>query len=102
MVLKTGMRLKSAVCSLEAIIIRAPKVEGVLSCGAAPLLPFTESGGDVAPLEQDEPDRALAGKRYIDEAVDMEVLCTKSGRGALSFDGRVLTPKEAKPLPASD
>ena len=42
------------------------------------------------------------GKRYVDDEIGIELLCTRSGSGALTVDGRVLTLKGAKPLPASD
>ncbi len=51
------------------------------------------------------PDAAAGtqlGKRYVSEAGDLEVLCTKPGEGTLSLDGAPLTIKGAKPLPASD
>ena len=44
----------------------------------------------------------LLGKRYVDPADTIEVLCTKPGEGALAFDDRVLDVKSAKPLPSSD
>ena len=42
------------------------------------------------------------GKRYANEEIGLEVLCTKAGTGTLTVNGEVLLPKEAKPLPASD
>jgi len=42
------------------------------------------------------------GKRYVDEPTGLEVLCVKPGSGTLAADGRDLTLKSAKPLPASD
>lgn len=102
MELKAGTKLKSAVCSLEAIVIRAPNAEGALSCGGAPM---TAAGGtpvDAAQLTEAEPGHALVGKRYVDEDTSLEILCTKGGKGVLAFDGRDLTLKAAKPLPASD
>jgi hypothetical protein len=44
----------------------------------------------------------LIGKRYVDAADTLEVLCTCSGAGELACDGVVMTLKAAKPLPASD
>ncbi len=44
----------------------------------------------------------LLGKRYVDEQTGLEVLCTKPGTGSLAADGRPLTIKAPKPLPASD
>lgn len=44
----------------------------------------------------------LIGKRYVDTADRIELLCVKSGQGALSIAGMALQVKDAKPLPASD
>ena len=42
------------------------------------------------------------GKRYVDDAETLELLCTKPGDGVPALAGEVLRLKEAKPLPASD
>ena len=42
------------------------------------------------------------GKRYVDDAETLELLCTKPGECVLALGGEVLRLKEAKPLPASD
>jgi hypothetical protein len=44
----------------------------------------------------------LLGKRYVSEAGDLELLCTKPGQGSLACDGKLLVVKGAKPLPSSD
>jgi hypothetical protein len=44
----------------------------------------------------------LLGKRYINTADTIELLCTSSGAGELCCDGVPMTVKSAKPLPASD
>jgi hypothetical protein len=44
----------------------------------------------------------LLGKRYADETIGLEVLCTKAGQGSLSLRDVALAIKEAKPLPSSD
>ena len=42
------------------------------------------------------------GKRFADEDLGLEVLCTKPGAGSLSVGGTLLQVKGAKPLPSSD
>jgi hypothetical protein len=42
------------------------------------------------------------GKRYSDDDLGIELLCTKAGEGSLSVGETVLAVKGAKPLPASD
>lgn len=100
--IKPGTRLRSAVCASEVMVVAAPKdAEVDLCCGGAAMLDVgAEPTGD-AP----SPDFATGtqlGKRYVNEAGTLEVLCTKPGDGSLSADGAALTIKGAKPLPASD
>ena len=42
------------------------------------------------------------GKRYADDELGLELLCSKAGEGSLSVGEAVLDVKGAKPLPASD
>ena len=42
------------------------------------------------------------GKRYVDEAGRVELLCVKAGKGSLAIDGVALKTKDAKSLPSSD
>ena len=44
----------------------------------------------------------LIGKRYVDAAGTVELLCVKPGKGSLAIAGVALQLKDAKPLPASD
>jgi hypothetical protein len=72
-----------------------------LCCGGRPMRDVgAEPPGDA-------PDPAFSsgtqlGKRYVNEAGTLEVLCTKPGAGSLSVDGVALALKGAKPLPSSD
>lgn len=99
--LKAGIRLRSQVCQTQVIVIRAP-TEGVdLGCGGAPLaedLDGTPAGQPEAGLDEG----TVIGKRYVDDTVGLEVLCTKAGAGSLTCNGAVLPTKDAKPLPSSD
>jgi hypothetical protein len=47
-------------------------------------------------------DGTKIGKRYVDAAGTIELLCVKAGQGSLSIAGQALKVKDAKPLPASD
>ena len=101
MLLKPGTRLRSAVCATEVIVVRAPADDVELSCGGAPLVPI----GTDAPAGELDPAHSggtRLGKRYADEELGLEVLCTKPGDGSLSVGGTALPEKDAKPLPASD
>lgn len=99
---KPGTRLKSAVCNSEVMVVLAPAADLELTCGGAPM---AEIGADVAgdqALSPDHSEGTLIGKRYVNEAGDLEVLCTKPGEGSLAVGGTALTVKGAKPLPSSD
>ena len=56
-------------------------------------------GGSVS---ADAADGTALGKRYTNDAGDIEVLCTKPGDGSVGVDGEPLEQKDAKALPSSD
>ncbi|MET0270096.1 MAG: hypothetical protein ABW173_06670 [Sphingomonas sp.] len=96
--MKPGTKLKSAVCDTEVMVIKGS--DAVVSCGGAPM-------GEAKPADAGEIDPAFAegtkiGKRYVDAAGTVELLCVKAGKGSLSIDGVGLATKDAKPLPSSD
>jgi len=100
--LKAGTRLRSTVCSSEVMVVAAPAGGGELSCGGAPMIPLGEEAGAGGSPAADAADGTQLGKRYVNEAGDLEVLCTKPGDGSLGASGALLSIKEAKPLPSSD
>ncbi len=100
--LKPGTRLRSAVCAVEVMVVAAPADEVDLACGGAPMLAIDAEPPPGAALDPDASGGTLLGKRYVNEAGDLEVLCTKPGEGALAVGGAPLSVKGAKPLPASD
>lgn len=101
MELKAGTRLRSAVSETEVIVVRAPAGGAGVECGGHPMVPL---GEDPPPGLQATGDdgSTLMGKRYADEELGLELLCTKGGAGTLSVGGTPLPLKEAKPLPSSD
>ncbi len=99
---KAGMRLKSAVCTTEVMVIAVPSPDSELRCGGAPLLEVSAprpEGGSPAP---DAAKGSQLGKRYVNADASVELLCTKPGAGSLALGGTLLGLKEAKPLPSSD
>jgi hypothetical protein len=98
---KAGVRLKSSVCETQVVVVKAPGGEQDLACGGVAMVPL-----DADPVEGSlDPARAdgtLLGKRYADDEVGIELLCTKGGKGTLTLGGRVLGLKQAKALPSSD
>jgi hypothetical protein len=102
MQLRPGQKLRSAVCGAQVVVVRAPATPVDLGCGGSPMLLDGETGDGAATLDASLGDGPLLGKRYADEELGLEVLCSKPGTGALTVDGRPLPIKGAKPLPASD
>lgn len=101
-VLKPGSRLRSAVCATEVMVIQAPPGEVDVRCGGAPLVAL---GGAPVPGMSPAPDAATGtqiGKRYVNAASTLELLCTKPGQGTLAEGEVALAIKGAKPLPSSD
>jgi hypothetical protein len=102
MMLKAGAKLHSAVCDTQVIVVKAPTVDVELGCGGVPLL----ADGEVAPagaaIDPALAEPTLIGKRYADEELGIELLCSKAGEGTLTCNGAPLGLKGAKPLPASD
>ena len=94
-----GRRLRSTVCATEVIVVRAPDVPVDISCGGYTM---TSGPGQSGRLAAGHDGGTLLGKRYVDEQTGLEVLCTKPGAGGLAADGRPLTIKAPKALPASD
>jgi hypothetical protein len=102
MQLKNGARLRSQVDATEVIVVRGVDGDVELSCGGHPMvdLQATPVAGLAAADGHD--GGTLLGKRYTNEAGDVELLVTKAGSGSLALQGEGLVLKEAKPLPASD
>lgn len=99
---KPGMRLRSAVCTAEVVVIAAPAPNVVLSCGGEPLLGEGETASSDMALDTAAAQGTLLGKRYTNESGELELLCVKPGTGSLAADGVALVVKGAKPLPSSD
>jgi hypothetical protein len=100
--LKAGTRLRSAVCATEVMVIAAPDGDVEACCGGVAMVAHdadSPSGGSPSP---DAAGGTLLGKRYVNVAGDLELLCTRPGEGSLSAAGEALTIKGAKPLPSSD
>jgi len=88
---------------MECMVIRAPNNNGTIRCGGKEMVDAKQAAVTAAErISEPDSQRALIGKRYVDELSGLEVLCTKQGLGGLDFDGRPLTLKQAKPLPSSD
>lgn len=96
--MKPGTKLKSTVCDTEVMVIRA--AEATIECGGAPMT--QEQSAARSAIDPAFADGTKIGKRYVNAAGTIELLCVKAGKGSLSIGGEALKTKDAKPLPASD
>ncbi len=97
-----GARLRSAVDDTQVIVIRAPAESVDVTCGGYPLLPIDAEAPSGVTMTAGHDDGTVLGKRYVDAGSGLELLCTKSGAGALFLDNSPLSIKAATALPASD
>ena len=102
MELRPGLRLESATCDTQVVVVKAPKdaADVDLRCGGAPMREVGSGGDRVAATTDGEP--TLLGKRYADDDLGLELLCTQGGTSTLSLGDVPLPLKGAKPLPSSD
>lgn len=100
--IKAGTRLRSAVCDLEVIVVKAPGADLDLRAGGHEMLPVDATRPEGGKPEPGFDEGTLLGKRYTDEAGQLELLCTKAGPSSLSLGETLLSLKEAKALPSSD
>ncbi len=98
--IKAGARLKSSTCTAEVVVVKAPNGAVDLRCGGAAMADDAVSGS--ATIDPALAEGTVLGKRYTDDESGIELLAVKAGDGSLSLDGRLLTLKGVKPLPASD
>jgi hypothetical protein len=102
MELKPGTRLRSVTDSTEVIVVRALNATIELRCGGHPMVSFDAEPAAELAVEPGFDEGCALGKRYVDGASGIEVLCTKPGPASLSAGTVLLLVKDAKPLPSSD
>ena len=102
MEIKTGARMRSAVCATEVIVVRATGADVDLRCGGQPMTPMNEARDPEASPDPELAGGNAMGKRYADEVVGLELLITKAGAGTLGIGTTPIELKDAKPLPSSD
>lgn len=102
MELRPGVRLESATCDTQVVVVKAPKeaADVDVRCGGAPMRELG-AGGDRLPVTGGG-EGTLLGKRYAHDELALELLCTQAGDGALTIGDTPLLVKGAKPLPSSD
>jgi hypothetical protein len=100
---RLGQVLSSTVDSTTVIVVRAPDREIDLTCAGVEMWD-PRTGGARPPGEADPAQLAgtQMGKRYADDEIGLELLCTKPGRGTIAVNGVPLPQRGPKLLPASD
>lgn len=100
--IRTGERLRSAVCTTEVIVVKAPSEDVEVCCGGAPMAALDAGPAAVRAPDPELAEGSLLGKRYAEDDLGLELLVTKGGEGTLSVGERPLTIRGAKKLPSSD
>jgi hypothetical protein len=101
-ILKLGSRHKSTVCDTQIMVIRTAAEPVDLRCGGVPMIEVNMVAPEGTALQPDFAHGTLIGKRYVDAADRIELLCTKGGKGSLSLGAERLQVKQPKALPSSD
>ncbi|MEU1511481.1 hypothetical protein ABZ490_04880 [Streptomyces sp. NPDC005811] len=97
---RPGDQLAAATGTTRVIVIRVPvDTAGPIECDGTAMVPAGQA--PAAPAAAATPG-TLIGKRYVDADDTLELLCTASGAGPLTYGGQPLTVKAPKALPASD
>jgi hypothetical protein len=100
---RVGTTLASTTDGTTVIVVRWGDSDLDVTCGGAPMVdargPEAGTTNEPDPAQQ---EGTRMGKRYADDALGVELLCTKAGTGTLAVGGVPLPLKDAKPLPASD
>lgn len=99
--LKAGTRLRSATDACEVVVVKAPGEAIDLRCGGRAFVAI-DAEVTTEGIEPGFDGGTQLGKRYADEALGLELLCTKAGEGSISVGETIVEVKGAKPLPASD
>jgi len=100
---RPGQVLGSPVDTTTVIVVRAPDSEIDLTCaGVAMWDPRSGGGGPAGTPDPAQLSGTQLGKRYADDELGLELLCTKPGSGTIAVNGVPLPVMGPKTLPASD
>jgi len=100
---RVGQTLTSPVDSTTVIVVRAPDSDISLTCAGVEMVdPKAKTDQPNGTADPNQMGGTVIGKRYADEALGLELLCTKPGKGTLAVNGEPVPMKQSKPLPASD
>ncbi len=103
MQLKPGTRLRSVADETEVVVVRSPGPDADIDvrCGGHAMVPI-DAEVSTESVAAGFDGGTLVGKRYADDDLGLELLCSKPGAGSLSIGDVVLGIKGSKPLPSSD
>jgi hypothetical protein len=99
--MKVGTRLRGW-GGAELIVVRGDDGFYDLTCAGRPVVDIAQDLPDPVTAQVADGEQIQLGKRYVDSANRLELLCTKPGPGPLAVGGERLAVKAAKPLPSSD
>ncbi|TQM11199.1 hypothetical protein [Pseudonocardia kunmingensis] len=99
---RVGQSLASTVDSTTVIVIRWPDEDLAVTCGGIEMVLKGAAGEPKRTPDPSQMDGTQLGKRYADDVIGIELLCTKAGQGTLAVGGVALPLKDARALPASD
>lgn len=101
--MKPGQQLESIICNTKVVVVRAAAGSTLVECGGHPMRVKGEPGpGASGEIPAGLRHGSTLGKRYVDEAVGLELLCVAAGEGSLTCNGTQMVVQGAKPLPSSD
>lgn len=106
MKLRVGQTLSSPVDTTTVMVVRAPSADIELTCAGVSMRNGkdggTDGGTEGGAADPAQLDGTQLGKRYADDDLGLELLCTKAGAGTLAVNGKAIALRAAKPLPTSD
>jgi len=83
--------------------VSAPSDDVDIRCGGLPMVLISQEGTPLGVrVDPRHGGGTLMGKRYANEKLGVELLCTMGGEGSLAVGEEPLLVKSAKPLPSSD
>jgi hypothetical protein len=99
---RVGQTLTSSVDTTTVIVVRAPDADVELTCAGVPLYDARSGEAPEGTADPAQMGGSLLGKRYADDELGLELLCSKGGEGTLAVNGTPIPLRDAKALPASD
>jgi len=97
MKVRVGQHFTSAVDATTVIVVKAPASEIALTCGGPEMIDPRTAGAAKGELDPALTGETKLGKRYVNEAIGLELLCMKGGKGVLAVDGAPLALGPAAP-----